>query len=165
MAIKIKYVMNIDKFVTDLTKNPRKALVYAILFVLIIIAIYWLFSKLKGGITSIVDNISNVRDNPVEDDNLTHDDTIYKQDANTIFNAMNGAGTDYDTIVNVVTRDINNNDDWNKLKREFGTRTLKIGLWDDMTGNLVECLASELDRYEKANFNAHLKQRNITDRI
>lgn len=157
--------MNIDKFVTDLTKNPRKAIVYAVLLVICIIVVYWLWTKIKGGVSSIVEEITNVTENPVEDDNLTHDNIVYKQDANTIFNAMNGAGTDYDTIVNVVTRDIKNNDDWNQLKREYGTRTLTTAWWKDITGNLVECLRSELDSYEKANFNFHLKERNIIDRI
>ena len=44
--------MNIDKFVTDISKNPAKAIIYAVLLVLGIILVYWLYTQIKGGVSA-----------------------------------------------------------------------------------------------------------------
>ena len=156
--------MNIDKFVTDISKNPAKAIVYAVLLVLGIILIYWLYTQIKGGISAIVERIENVTENPVEDDNLTQSPSWYSNSANTLFNAMNGWGTTWSDIYGII-KILQNKDDWNELKRQYGTRTLKHFGYADVTGNLIGHLQYELDSWEKKDINNELIRIGSADRI
>lgn len=156
--------MKIEKFVDDIVNDPKKALVWGILIILAVVVLYIVWDKLKSIFSSISSSVSNVVNNPVESNNLTQADSWYSSAADSIFNAMNGYGTDYDTIISLVTT-LQNQDDWNQLKRKYGTRTLEHFLYDDLTGGLVEHLRSELDSYEKQNINFHLNQRKINERI
>lgn len=134
--------MNIDKFVTDLSKNPSKAIAYAVLLVLGIILIYWLFNKGKKIVQNISDSIENVRENPVESNNLTYENSWYKKNADAIFNAMDGAGTDETTVYNIFIK-LRNQDDYNKLNREYGTRELSRFLQSSLTGTMIEHLRND----------------------
>lgn len=156
--------MNIDKFVTDLTKNPAKALVYAILLVLGIILVYWLYTQIKGGVSAIVERIENVTENPVEDDNLTQNPSWYSGTANNLFNAMNGWGTGWSDIKGIFAI-LQNVDDWNEIKRQYGTRTLEHFGYADVVGNLVTHLQYELDSWEKEHINNELMRIGSADRI
>lgn len=135
--------MNIDKFVTDLTKNPSKAIVYAVLLVLGIILVYWLWTKIKGGVSAIVERIETNRENPVESNKLTYEDSWYKTSANSIFNAMNQWGTDKTTIYNILIK-LRNQDDYNQLNREYGKREITDGI-DSPMGTMLEHFREELD--------------------
>lgn len=135
--------MNIDKFVTDLTKNPRKAIVYAVLLVLGIILVYWLFNKGKKIVQNISDSIENIRENPVESSKLTYEDSWYKTSANSIFNAMNQWGTNKTTIYNILLK-LRNQDDYNQLNREYGKREITNGI-DSPMGTMLEHFREELD--------------------
>jgi hypothetical protein len=135
--------MNIDKFVTDLTKNPRKAIVYAVLLVICIVVLYWLWTKLKSGVSSIVERIETNRENPVETSKLTYEDSWYKTSANSIFNAMNRVGTDETTIYNILIK-LRNQDDYNQLNREYGKREITKGI-DSPMGTMLEHFREELD--------------------
>ena len=156
--------MNIDKFVTDLTKNPAKALVYAILLVLGIILVYWLYTQIKGGVSAIVERIENVTENPVEDDNLTQNPSWYNGAANNLFNAMNGWGTGWSDIKGIFAI-LQNVDDWNEIKKQYGTRTLEHFGYADVVGNLVAHLQYELDSWEKEHINNELMRIGSSDRI
>lgn len=135
--------MNIDKFVTDLTKNPSKAIVYAVLLVLGIILVYWLWTKIKGGVSAIVGRIETNRENPVESSKLTYEDSWYKTSANSIFNAMNKWGTDETVIYNILIK-LRNQDDYNQLNREYGKREITNGI-DSPMGTMLEHFRNELD--------------------
>lgn len=134
--------MNIDKFVTDLTKNPRKAIVYAVLLVICIVVLYWLWTKLKSGVSSIVERIETNIDNPVERSSLTYEKSWYKNNAEAIFRAMNKIGTDETVIYNIMIK-LRNQDDYNQLNREYGNREITRGI-DSPYGPMIEHLYDEL---------------------
>lgn len=70
--------------------------------------------------------------------------------ANAIFDAMDGYGTNEETIETELKK-LRSKSDWNALVNAFGTRTISSGKWnfqDDFTGNLPECLNDELDSSE-----------------
>lgn len=138
----------ITKFVDDIAADPRKGIVWAILIVLIVIAVYFAWSKLSKLVAGISEDISNRSDNPVNSSNLTHSGAWYRNAADTLFNAMDGVGTDEDAIYGVF-REIDNQDDWNELVRKYGTRTLSKGpLMGSLPGTLQVHLKYELTQSE-----------------
>lgn len=156
--------MNIDKFVTDISKNPAKAIIYAVLLVLGIILVYWLYTQIKGGVSAIVERIENVTENPVKEDNLTQNPSWYNGSANNLFNAMNGWGTGWSDIKGIFAI-LQNVDDWNEIKKQYGTRTLEHFGYADVVGNLVAHLQYELDSWEKEHINNELMRIGSADRI
>ena len=157
-------MMKLDKFVDDISKNPAKAITYAILLVLVIILVYWLFTNVKSTINSFIDRAKNNNENPVEDDNLTQNPSWYSGTANNLFNAMNGWGTGWSDIKGIFAI-LQNVDDWNEIKRQYGTRTLEHVGYADVVGNLVTHLQYELDSWEKEHINNELMRIGSADRI
>lgn len=156
--------MSIDKFVDDISRKPAKAITYAVLLVLVIILVYWLFTNAKSTINSFIDRAKNNNENPVEDDNLTQNPSWYSGSANNLFNAMNGWGTGWSDIKGIFAI-LQNVDDWNEIKRQYGTRTLKHVGYADVVGNLVTHLQYELDSWEKEHINNELMRIGSADRI
>ena len=156
--------MNIDKFVDDISRKPAKAITYAILLVLVIILVYWLFTNVKSTINSFIDRAKNNNENAVEDDNLTQNPSWYSGTANNLFNAMNGWGTGWSDIKGIFAI-LQNVDDWNEIKRQYGTRTLEHVGYADVVGNLVTHLQYELDSWEKEHINNELMRIGSADRI
>ena len=156
--------MNIDKFVDDISRKPAKAITYAILLVLVIVLVYWLFTNVKSTINSFIDRAKNNNENPVEDDNLTQNPSWYSGTANNLFNAMNGWGTGWLDIKGIFAI-LQNVDDWNEIKRQYGTRTLEHVGYADVVGNLVTHLQYELDSWEKEHINNELMRIGSADRI
>lgn len=156
--------MNIDKFVDDISRKPAKAITYAILLVLVIVLVYWLFTNVKSTINSFIDRAKNNNENPVEDDNLTQNPSWYSGTANNLFNAMNGWGTGWSDIKGIFAI-LQNVDDWNEIKRQYGTRTLEHIGYADVVGNLVTHLQYELDSWEKEHINNELMRIGSADRI
>lgn len=156
--------MNIDKFVDDISRKPAKAITYVILLVLVIILVYWLFTNVKSTINSFIDRAKNNNENPVEDDNLTQNPSWYSGTANNLFNAMNGWGTGWSDIKGIFAI-LQNVDDWNEIKRQYGTRTLEHVGYADVVGNLVTHLQYELDSWEKEHINNELMRIGAADRI
>lgn len=148
--------MNIDKFVTDISKNPAKAITYAVLLILTVILIYWLYTKIKSGISSIIDSANTVISNPVEKGNLTYESSWYKTSANQIFNAMNGAGTD-ESVIHSILLKLRNQDDYNQLNREYGVRKLSRALQSDLDGTLIEHLTDDLSNTSLNNYRTFLR--------
>lgn len=80
--------------------------------------------------------------------------------ANAIFDAMDGYGTNEETIETELKK-LRSKSDWNALVNAFGTRTISSGKWnfqDDFTGNLTECLNDELDSSEIQSVNQILNK-------
>lgn len=79
----------------------------------------------------------------------SYSDTEYENFANTLFAAMDGAGTDYDKIESVFMK-MKNKTDVLSVINFYGIRKLNSGIWwgNDKTGNLAECLADELGQQE-----------------
>lgn len=156
--------MNIDKFVDDISRKPAKAITYAVLLIIVIAVVYWLYTTLKESITQLADRVRTEKENPVENDNLTQSQSWYSNSATTLFNAMNGWGTGWSDIY-AIFQIIQNTDDWNELKRRYGTRTLNHFGYPDVTGNLIGHLQYELSSREKTKLNNELSRIGSTDRI
>lgn len=141
--------MKVAKFVDDIADKPSKGIVWAILIALAVIAVYFGWKKIGEIVKSIGTGISNIADNPVESGNLSHALSWYKNAADTMFNALNKVNTDEDAIYSICSQ-VRNQDDWNKLVREYGTRTLSRIFSSDLTGTLQVHLRDELWENELA---------------
>ena len=151
----------VSKFVDDIAADPKKGIIWAILLILLIVAIYFAWSKLKNIFTDIGDTIGSVKDNPVESNNLSHQGAWYKNAANTLFTAMDGWGTDENAIDGVIAQ-IYNKDDWNKLVREYGTRKLRQPWWQSaLSGTLQVHLRSDCSSKHITQIRNTLAQRQI----
>ena len=79
-----------------------------------------------------------------------------------------GAGTDEDTIYNIM-RKLKTNDDWLQLQKDYGVRDYTDYTYNPFGTttkvNLVESLNQELSGSEKNKVNEILKSKNITYRI
>lgn len=139
--------MKLDKIVDDVANDPKKAIVWGIVVLLMVIIIYWLFGKVKLIFTTITDDVRTNIDNPVESDNLTHNKSWYENQANAIFNAMDGIGTDFGAIEAVCIA-LRTQDDWNQLVRSYGTRTITNWVSGDVTGTLQVCLKADCSNNE-----------------
>ena len=105
--------------------------------------------------------------------NLSYPPTQYKAWADGIKGAFDpygtfGAGTDEDTIYNIL-RKLKNNDDWLQLQKDYGVRDYVDYTYNPFGTvtkiNLVESLNNELSGSEKNKVNEILKSKNITYRI
>lgn len=104
---------------------------------------------------------------------LSYPPTQYKAWADGIKGAFDpygtfGAGTDEDTIYNIL-RKLKNNDDWLQLQKDYGVRDYTDYTYNPFGTvtkiNLVESLNNELSGGEKNKVNEILKSKNITYRI
>lgn len=81
--------------------------------------------------------------------------------ADTIFDAMDGYGTNEDDIEQELEK-LKSRGDWNALVAAYGTRTLSSGrgniFQSDFTGDLESCLRNELDGDEQSDVNEILKK-------
>jgi len=104
---------------------------------------------------------------------LSYPPTQYKAWADGIQGAYDpygtfGAGTDEDTIYNIL-RKLKTNDDWLQLQKVYGVRDYVDYTYNPFGStskiNLVESLNQELGGSEKNKVNQILKSKNITYRI
>ena len=161
-ALPLPPMSKVSKFVDDIAADPKKGIIWAILLILLIVAIYFAWSKLKNLFTDIGNTIGSVQDNPVESNKLTHQGAWYKNAANTLFTAMDGWGTDENAIDGVIAQ-IYNQDDWNKLVREYGTRELRQTWWQPaLSGTLQVHLRSDCSGKHIKEINNTLMGRGIT---
>lgn len=83
---------------------------------------------------------------------LNYADTDYRTMAENLFEAMNGAGTDEDSIYTTLSK-LKSEADWYRLVDVYGVRELSnsayMGFWS-FKGNLIESLNKELSSSEKA---------------
>jgi len=107
-----------------LVSNPKRLLALAIIIVLIALAVYFFWGKIKGLFSSIQTKIDTDKDIKEEIENgnpPSYSDAKYKEFANRIYTAMKGAGTDKKTIRDVFEQ-MNNITDVLKLVQAFGVR-------------------------------------------
>lgn len=137
----------ITKFVDEIADDPKKGIIWAVLLLLAGILLAYTWNKLSELFKNISNNVTSRLDNPVESGNLTHNKAWYKTAADTLFNAMDGAGTDEDAIFGVISQ-ISNQDDWNELVYQYGTRTLGRTFSSDLVGTLQVHLRDDLNASE-----------------
>jgi hypothetical protein len=91
----------------------------------------------------------------VNNSNLTFSLAEYNLFANQLFNAMEGAGTDEDTIIRII-KQLQTLDDWKQLVKAYGTRELTSFWITTNTGTLQSALQSELSAKYIQQINSHL---------
>jgi len=107
-----------------LINNPKRLIALIVIVVLVSLAVYFFWSKIKIIITSIETKIDLNKDIKEEIENgnpPSYLDMKYKEFANRIYSAMKGAGTDKKTIRDVFEQ-MQNITDVLKLVQAFGVR-------------------------------------------
>ena len=127
----------INKFIDNLT--PTRLIAWVIVLVLV----GWIIYRIYSGIKTTLSDYSAVKDYDSNTSKLSYPNTWYNEAAETLFIAMNGAGTDEDAIIAIIDQ-LKVPDDWNKLVKVYGVRTLDAFWINTCTGNLPTCLMSEL---------------------
>lgn len=117
----------------------------------VVLLFLWLRKKLKKDVTSTIE---------VNEANLTQPKTNYTLYANQLYTAMNGLGTDEETIYRVLGH-LQTADDWNQLVKAFGTK--KASSWlSGFEGTLYDWLSDELDTKEMKKVNEILAKIDVT---
>lgn len=117
----------------------------------LVLLFLWLRKKLKKDVTSTI---------VVNEANLTLPKTNYTLYANQLYTAMNGVGTDEETIYRVLGQ-LQSADDWYQLVKAFGTK--KASSWlSSFEGTLYDWLSDELNAKEMKKVNGILANIGIT---
>ena len=140
--------------------------VVIIIILLIIYKVYVMFSnKIKAGIRNhkiekdlehIVDSQGNDLDGHVSQNVKTYTNADYKLMAESLFEAMDGPGTDENSIFTIISS-LRTKADWYALADAFGTRKT-TSPWSSFEGTLSKWLADELDDDEKQRVNNTLSK-------
>ncbi len=140
--------------------------VVVIIILLIIYKMYMTFSdKIKAGIRNrkiekdlkhIVDQQGNDLNGQVSQNVKTYTNADYKLMAESLFEAMEGAGTDENSIFTIISS-LRTKADWYALADAFGTRKTS-SMWSSFEGTLTKWLADELDDDEKQRVNNTLSK-------
>lgn len=149
--------------VDNLTKN--KAIQYGIAALIIIpsvVFIGWGIKKYVIGSIARDPSKDTAKDlgKEVNKNRLTYPESTYKTMADSIYRAMDGAGTTWTTVVRVISA-LRNADDWKMLVSTFGVK--KSTVWSSsFSGNLIEWLEDELDGSEMKEISGMLNKINVT---
>lgn len=90
---------------------------------------------------------------------LSYTSSQYQTMADSLYRAMDGAGTNWDTVVRVI-KQVKNSDDWKQLVKVFGVKK-STSMWSSFSGNLVEWLEDELDGSEMTEISAILSKATV----
>lgn len=91
---------------------------------------------------------------------LSYTQSQYQTMSDSIYRAMNEAGTNWPTVLRVV-KQIKNSDDWKQLVKTFGVKK-STSMWSSFSGNLVEWLEDELDGSEMTEVSGILNKVGVT---
>lgn len=131
-----------------LPRNNKEVAYYAGGIIVIILVIWLIFRSIKGGISNIFEideeTISVNEDNPLEVDEreLTFPERQYDIFADTLYESMNTAGTNWSQILSVFEQ-MQTLDDVNALINAYGVRTLRFFGFPTVPGNLGQHLVRE----------------------
>ena len=136
--------------------NKRRATIIIVIVVLILL----FGGRIRDGIRKMFHN--DVTKLKYDVNKLTYDRTEYFSMCSTLEGAMNGTGTQDESLLDVFTR-LKTQDDWYFLQKCFGTRKKDGGTFgSDITGDLKMWLSDELDESEMKEAKDTLMQQGIT---
>lgn len=137
-------------------QNRRRA----IIIILVIVFILLFGGRIRDGIRKMFHkDVSKLKYDAAK---LTFDRSEYFSMCSTLEGAMNGSGTQTESLLEVFTR-LKTQDDWYFLQKCFGTRKKDGGTFmSDITGDLKMWLSDELDEDELKEATDTLKQQGIT---
>ncbi|NCC87890.1 MAG: hypothetical protein EOM05_08495 [Clostridia bacterium] len=156
-----------DKLITSalLAKNKYESIppdtrrkTWTAIFVIVFLIIFK--NKIAAAIRRMMHR--DVEKIDVDQSNLSFERGEYFSMCSTLESAMNGTGTQEDSIYDVMMR-LRTQDDWNHLQQCFGTRKKDGGtFFADLTGDLKSWLADDLDGGELQEVRDILRQNGIT---
>lgn len=149
--------------------NPFMWLINVVIVLVILIIVYKLYKKIKKDINNNIRNSKiekDIRDivnthgsDPgaqVTSEVRTYTDADYDLMAESLYEAMDGAGTDEDAIFEILSS-LRTKADWYALVDSFGTRETS-SMWSSFKGTLAKWLSDELTSSEKAKVNQILSK-------
>lgn len=137
-------------------QNKRRATI----IILIIVFILLFGRRIRDGLRKMFHNdVSKLNYDAAK---LSYDRTEYFSMCSTLEGAMNGTGTQDESILDVFRR-LKTQDDWYFLQKTFGTRKKDGGTFmADITGDLKMWLSDELSESEMKEARDTLMQQGIT---
>jgi len=155
--------------ILKLKNKPVMWLINVVIVLVILIIIYKLYQKfkrdIKGSIRNsqiehdIKDIVNTQGSDPgaqVTSNVRTYNDADYKLMAESLFEAMDGLGTDENSIFTILSS-LRTKADWYALVDAFGTRKTS-SMWSDFEGTLTKWLSDELSDSEKTRVNQILSK-------
>ena len=129
---------------------------------LITLLVIYFIGKNSGKAKALAEDAKTL-DKEINPNELSYPLTIYKNMADTLYTAMEGFGTDYDTVKSTLSK-LNNESDFFELQKAFGNRACTTYLWviTPFAGTLIQWLTDELDDDQKAETTQLLATKNIT---
>lgn len=136
----------------------RRRRAWSVILIIVLILIFK--NKVSAAIRRMIHkDIAKIE---VDQTNLTYDRGEYFSMCSTLESAMNGTGTQEESIMDVMMR-LKTQDDWNFLQKCFGTRKKDGGtFYADITGDLKMWLSDDLDSDEMEEIRDTLRQHGIT---
>ncbi len=137
-------------------QNKRRATIIIIVVILILL----FGGRIRDGLRKMFHNdASKLKYDAAK---LTYDRTEYFSMCSTLEGAMNGSGTQTESVLDVFRR-LKTQDDWYFLQKTFGTRKKDGGTFmSDITGDLKMWLSDDLDEDEMQEARNTLMQQGIT---
>ncbi len=152
----IKAAQNAKQRYNSVSSENKKRARYLIIFIIL----FLLFRrKITGAIRKMFHkDISKLE---VDQSNLSYDRGEYFSMCSTLESAMEGSGTQENSIMDVMMR-LQTQDDWNFLQKSFGIRKKDGGtFYSDITGDLKTWLSDDLDSGEMEEVRDILRQGGI----
>ena len=139
----LKIASNLKQRYNSVSPENKKRTIYIIVFVVFVL----LFRKrIANSFREMFQKDINKLD--VNQENLSFERGEYYSMCSSLEGAMNGTGTQEETIFDVLKR-LKTQDDWNYLQKSFGTRKKDGGtFFADITGDLKAWLSDDLDTIE-----------------
>ncbi|MDR2962732.1 MAG: hypothetical protein LBU90_03705 [Bacteroidales bacterium] len=143
--------------------DPRLQKIILVTIVVIVAYVGYTFLKPKIQEWFLSKNRESERKSEINKNDLSYSDVEYRDMAATIFNAMDGIGTNVEAIYNVA-RKMKTKSDWLRLVDVFGIKEVNSGLFfvGNYKGNLPELLPTELSSGEMQELNFILKSINVS---
>ena len=129
---------------------------------LIALLVIYFIGKNSGKAKALAEDTDTLN-NEIDTKTLSYPLTIYKNMADTLYTAMEGLGTDYDTVKSTLIK-LNNESDFFQLEKSFGNRAAYTWLYvyTPFAGTLIQWLSDELNEDQKAEITVLLASKNIT---
>jgi len=127
-------------------KNTQKVLIYGVVGIAGTLTIFFVGKKIVNSLKSGSGETVRGIEKEIKVTELTKPESWYLTNADRLYRAMKGAGTTFQTIIDVVSA-IASKSDWNKLVQVFGVRSSDNWVYS-FKGNLIEWLEDELSPSE-----------------
>lgn len=134
-----------------------KQVIYLVLGIVILFVIYKYGSEFKARLAS--KKVIKAGELEIVENAATFNNSDYLAMADKLYTAMNGAGTDNESVLQTVSS-LKTKTDWLKLVEAYGVRK-SDSLFSSFQGNLIQWLSDELSGKDRQQVNYSLSRFNI----